>query len=185
MLQKCLNRADSAHLAEPEGFLPAKIPCLKILIFTPKIHFQEDMSTDSPIQKLSVVLVDSDLYGIRDMQRYVLNTPELELLHTCKTGRGALNFFKHEHADLMIINPALPDANGFDLIASLIDPPQIIVVAERPDYAYFAYRIQAVDYLLKPVAHEQMDQVVKRVLAQRNLLLELETLRNPPSEDIS
>lgn len=154
-------------------------------IFTRQKQFQADMSTDPSKQKLSVVLVDSDLYGIRDMQRYVRNTPEMDLVQTCKTGRGALNFFKHEHADLMIINPALPDANGFDLIASLPNPPKIIVVADRPDYAYFAFQIQAVDYLLKPVSHARMDEVVRRILDQRNLLLELEAVRLRYSEEES
>ncbi|HHG84940.1 MAG TPA: response regulator, partial [Bacteroidetes bacterium] len=128
-------------------------------------------------KKISVLLVDSDLKGLRELQRYMIHDQRLELAQPCKSGRGALSFLKHKKVDLIILNPALPDANGFDLIASLPDPPATIIVADRKDYAYFAYRIQAIDYLLKPLSVGELDQAISRIITQINLVKEVKILR--------
>ncbi|MEM6272461.1 MAG: response regulator [Bacteroidota bacterium] len=131
-----------------------------------------------PLRKLSLMITDVDLYGLRDIQRYAMNHPQLEVTQASKTARGALNFFKQDRADVLVINPALPDANGFELIASIQPRPYIIVVADRPDYAYFSFEVGALAYLLKPVPHRRLDQVFTRILEDIRLRDELVELRN-------
>jgi two-component SAPR family response regulator len=114
-------------------------------------------------KKLKTLLVDADVHALRELTRVILNSPRLELVNTCKTGRAAVNVLKEFPVDLVIMNPALPDANGFDLIASMPKPPLVIIISDREDYAFFAYRIDAVDYRLKPLAGQRMDESIDRV----------------------
>ncbi len=120
-------------------------------------------------KKLRTLLVDADVNSLREVSRVIMNNPAFELLNTCKTGRSAINVIKETPIDLIIMNPALPDANGFDVIASLENPPVVVIISDRQDYAYYAYRVDAVDYRLKPVTGELLNGILDRIY--RRLLL--------------
>jgi two-component system LytT family response regulator len=121
-------------------------------------------------QKLKTILIDADVNSLREISRVIINNTNLNLVTTCKTGRAAINALKETPVDLIILNPALPDANGFDLISALPpNPPVVVIVSDRIDYAYFAYRIDAVDYRLKPVTPDLLEGALDRVY--RRLML--------------
>jgi response regulator of citrate/malate metabolism len=65
--------------------------------------------------------------------------------------------------DLILLNPALPDKNGFDMVTHLGSVPPTIVLADRMDYAYYAYRIGAFDYRIKPLSADQFESSLERV----------------------
>jgi response regulator of citrate/malate metabolism len=71
--------------------------------------------TGADPQKLRCLLIDADVNALRELSRVVINNPHLELVNTCKTGRAAVHLLKDTKVDIILINPALPDANGFDL----------------------------------------------------------------------
>ena len=121
-------------------------------------------------KKLKCLLIDADVNALRELSRVVINNPMLELANTCKTGRAAVHFLKETKVDLILINPTLPDANGFDLMASLPDSPIVVIISDRQDYAYFAYRIEALDYRIKPIAPDILNQIVDRVTRQLALI---------------
>lgn len=114
-------------------------------------------------KKLKCLIVDADVNSLRDTTRIVTNHPDLEVLNTCKTGRAAYNSMAEGGIDLIFMNPALPDANGFDLVDSLKEKPYVIILSDRPDYAFFAYRIDAVDYRLKPLNADRLNESLERV----------------------
>jgi two-component system, LytTR family, response regulator len=115
-------------------------------------------------KKLRCVVIDPDVNELREFSRVVINNPRLELVNTCKTGRSAVNLLKEHKVDLIFINPALPDANGFDLMASLPDSPMVVIISDRMDYAYYAFRIDAVDYRIKPISPDLLNQMIDRVI---------------------
>lgn len=114
-------------------------------------------------KKLKCLLIDADVNSLRELSRVVINNPRLELVNTCKTGRAAVNLLKETPVELILINPALPDANGFDLMASLPDKPPVVIISDRGDYAYYAYRIDAIDYRIKPITPDLLNQILDRV----------------------
>jgi two-component system, LytTR family, response regulator len=127
-----------------------------------------EMNTVDPrTTKLKCLILDADVNSLREISRVVMNNPALDLVNASKTGRAALYALKEAHVDLIFMNPALPDANGFDLIASLPDPPMVVIISDRQDYAYYAYRIDAVDYRLKPFTPDllqaSLDLVYRRM----------------------
>jgi two-component system, LytTR family, response regulator len=115
-------------------------------------------------KKLKCVIIDADVNELREFSRVVVNNTRLELINTCKTGRAAVYLLKEHPVDLIFINPALPDANGFDLMASLPDKPMVVIISDRMDYAYYAFRIDAVDYRIKPISNDLLNQIIDRVI---------------------
>jgi two-component system, LytTR family, response regulator len=126
-------------------------------------------------KKLKCLLIDADVNSLREISRVIMNNSTIDLVSTCKTGRAAINVLKETQIDLIMMNPALPDANGFDLIASLPNPPIVVIISDRQDYAYYAYRIDAVDYRLKPYTPDLLLDSLE--LVYRRMLL-IEALNN-------
>ncbi|MEY3442890.1 MAG: hypothetical protein RLZZ519_1171 [Bacteroidota bacterium] len=118
-------------------------------------------------QKLKCLLIDADVNALRELSRVVVNNSQLDLINTCKTGRAAVHFLKDNKVDLILINPALPDANGFDLMASLPNAPIVVIISDRQDYAYYAYRIEALDYRIKPITPDLLNQILERVFRRK------------------
>lgn len=112
---------------------------------------------------LKCLLIDADVNSLRETTRIVGNHPNLEIINTCKTGRSSFNSLNEGNVDLLFMNPALPDANGFDLVASMENPPLVIILSDRPDYAFYAYRIDAVDYRMKPLTQDRLEETLNRV----------------------
>ena len=48
--------------------------------------------------------------------------------------------------------------------------PIVVIISDRQDYAYFAYRIEALDYRIKPIAPDILNQIVDRVTRQLALI---------------
>jgi DNA-binding response OmpR family regulator len=126
---------------------------------------------------LKVLLVEPDLNAMRELKVMVNNHPRLELGYACKSGRTATNYLKSDRPDFMIMNPALPDVNGFDLVATFVDPPPIIILADRDDYAYFGFRIGAFDYRVKPFKLPQFEASIGRIFRAIDTYEELQQLR--------
>ena len=73
--------------------------------------------------------------------------------------------------DLIILDIELPLINGMDAaeeIRKMDQDATIIFVTHNPNYAIRGYKVQALDYLLKPVQYKAFDEVMKRALAQRS-----------------
>lgn len=117
---------------------------------------------------LDVLIVDSNLRSQRGLHRYIMQDPELNLVRAFKGGRTAINFLKMEgQTEVMFLNPELRDISGFDLIGWLERKPLIVIVSDRMDYAYYAYRVGAVDFLLYPFNGNEFRECIEKVRLEK------------------
>ena len=135
------------------------------------------MSSDHNTSPLECMIIDSDTSSLREIKRVVMKDKRLTIAQSCKSGRAAVLYLRNREVDLIIMNPALPDVNGFDMIQRLRTNTPVVVLADRDDYAYFAFGIDAVDYILRPFTQlklsASMDRVMRRIKA--NALAEKES----------
>jgi DNA-binding LytR/AlgR family response regulator len=66
--------------------------------------------------------------------------------------------------DLVILDIQMPEMNGFDFIASLDAPPNIIIISSAEEYALKAFDFNVVDYLLKPVSYGRFCKAVDKTV---------------------
>ena len=77
----------------------------------------------------------------------------------------ANNGLKNKEIDLIFLDVEMPIINGFDLLESLDDPPQVILITGNPDYALKAFDYNVTDYLYKPISLARFNTSVKRAVA--------------------
>lgn len=117
---------------------------------------------------LRVLIVDDEPLARQAICQHLALVPDLEVAGECGNAADALAAVRHERPDLLFVDIEMPDADGFALIHQLgADvPPAVIFVTAYDEHALRAFRVHALDYLLKPVDPELLNQCVRRARAQ-------------------
>src|SRR5215203_2151614 len=103
--------------------------------------------------KIKTVLVDDEPRGLSALQKLLqFNCPEIEVVALCNGADEAKEKIAQEKPDLVFLDIAMPEKNGFDLLNELSPVDfEIIFVTAHNDFMMQAFRFSCVDYLLKPV----------------------------------
>lgn len=113
---------------------------------------------------IKTILVDDEPRGLTSLQKLLqLNCAEVEVIGCCGNAEEAKEKIIQLHPQLVFLDIAMPEKNGFDLLRDLpkIDF-EIIFVTAHNNYMVQAFHFSAVDYLLKPVDEELLVEAVKR-----------------------
>jgi len=97
------------------------------------------------------IAIDDEPLALSKMAGYIKKTPFLELVAVCRSGYEAIELMSETEVDLMFVDINMPDINGLDFVRSLHYKPQVIFVTAFSEYAIEGFRLDALDYLLKPV----------------------------------
>ncbi len=113
--------------------------------------------------------VDDEPLALEQLKSYILQVPFLELAACCMDAFDAMKQIASQKIDVMFIDINMPDLNGMDLVKTLIDPPLIVFTTAYSQYAVDAYKVDAVDYLLKPFGLDDFSRAANKVKRQADL----------------
>jgi two-component system LytT family response regulator len=114
--------------------------------------------------KLKCLLVDDEPLAISLLESYVNQIPNLELAGTFTNPVKALEFLKTNIVDLLFIDIQMPDLNGLELVSQLPHKPLIVFTTAYSQYAIEGFKVDAVDYLLKPVDFPEFQKAVHKAV---------------------
>ena len=113
----------------------------------------------------SIIVDDSSLQRIA-VSKLVNKHQNLVMVAEYSNAIEAKNGIKNNEIDLIFLDVEMPIINGFDLLESLENSPQVILITGKPDYALKAFDYDVTDYLHKPITPERFDASVKRAVAK-------------------
>lgn len=99
---------------------------------------------------LRCLAVDDEPLALRQLKNYIEKIPYLELAATCNNALEAQYLLAGQPVDLIFADINMPDLNGVDFVRGLIDKPMVIFTTAYSEYAVEGFKLDAVDYLLKP-----------------------------------
>jgi two-component system LytT family response regulator len=111
------------------------------------------------------IIIDDEQHCVRallsDLQK---NCPAVEVLDTCYSAKEGIMSVKKHNPDLVFLDVEMPWMNGFEMLEVIGDPNfSIIFTTAHDEFAARAFRISAVDYLLKPVDANDLKTAVQKV----------------------
>jgi DNA-binding LytR/AlgR family response regulator len=106
--------------------------------------------------------VDDEPLALKQIGAYIKKTPFLELAALCNSALDALEYFSSDRVDLLFVDISMPDLNGMDFVKSLIDKPGIIFTTAYSEYAVEGFKVDAIDYLLKPIGYSDFLKAVNK-----------------------
>lgn len=102
---------------------------------------------------ISCIAIDDEPLALKQMVNYIKKTPFLKCEGSFDNAFAATDFLQNTMVDLMFVDINMPDLNGLDFVKSLSNPPKIIFTTAYSEYALEGFKVDAVDYLLKPISY--------------------------------
>ncbi|HEY4543249.1 MAG TPA: LytTR family DNA-binding domain-containing protein [Tissierellaceae bacterium] len=108
---------------------------------------------------INCMIVD-DEKPARDELKYILSkSDKITRIIEAKDGIQALKLLEKEKIDLLFLDIKMPQISGMDIAEILLfkeDAPEIIFITAYDEYAIDAFKVNAIDYILKPVEEEKI-----------------------------
>ena len=131
---------------------------------------------------LKCIAIDDEPLALRQLTSYISKIPYLDLVAKYNNALEAQQMLAGEKVDLIFVDINMPDLNGVDFVRALIDRPMVIFTTAYSEYAVEGFKLDAVDYLLKPFSFADFS----RSAAKANSLYELrQNRRSEPQETAS
>lgn len=100
--------------------------------------------------KITCVIVDDEPMALNLVESYVEKTPFLELKQKCSSAIEAMEFIKKEPVDLLFLDIQMPDLTGIEFSKMLPKETRLVFTTAFDQYALEGFKVEALDYLLKP-----------------------------------
>ena len=136
---------------------------------------------------IKTIVIDDEPLALQQLAAYVGKVPFLELIAQCQSALEAREIINNEQVDAMFIDINMPDLNGMEFVRSLAAPPLVVFTTAYSEYAIDGYKVEAVDYLLKPFGLDDFKRAalrIKKRFEQENAL-ENKTDDEPQSNNSS
>jgi len=112
------------------------------------------------MHRIKVLIADDEAPALKLVKSYVQQLPMLELVSECNNGEDALEALKKEPIDLLFLDIQMPGMSGLELSKRLSPKQKVIFTTAFSNYAIEGFKVDAVDYLLKPFDIEEFKKAV-------------------------
>jgi DNA-binding LytR/AlgR family response regulator len=111
---------------------------------------------------ISCIIVDDEAIARDIIASHLSKINNIEVVAKCKNAIEAFNFISNNTIDLVFLDINMPEISGIAFAKSINKDIKIIFTTAYRDYAVEGFDLQAVDYLLKPIAFERLLKSVNR-----------------------
>jgi len=101
-------------------------------------------------KKITCVIVDDEPMALSLVESYVDKTPFLDLKRKCSSAIEAMEFLQGNPVDLLFLDIQMPDLSGIEFSKMLPKETRVIFTTAFDQYALEGFKVEALDYLLKP-----------------------------------
>lgn len=115
---------------------------------------------------IKCIAIDDEPLALKQIVSYISKTPYLELVEQFDNAISALQYLQSNTIDLMFVDINMPDLTGMEFVKSINNPPKIIFTTAYSEYAVEGFRVNAVDYLLKPIGYPDFLKAAEKAKIQ-------------------
>ncbi len=112
---------------------------------------------------IKVLAIDDEPLALQQLASYIQKVPFLQLVGQCQSALEAKDILNREPVDAVFCDINMPDLNGMDFVKSLAAPPLIVFTTAYSEYAVEGFKVNAVDYLLKPFGLDDFRRAANRL----------------------
>jgi len=120
---------------------------------------------------LKTLIVDDEPLAVERIQVICAEIETIRVIGTASDGAAALRLAEKLEPDLVLLDMTMPELDGLGVarkLAARDNPPAVIFVTAHDHFAVEAFDLDAIDYVLKPVAADRLSRAIGRALERRN-----------------
>ncbi len=119
---------------------------------------------------IKCLAIDDEPLALKQLVSYIMQTPFLELVAACQSAVEAKEILHNEQVDALFVDINMPDLNGMDFVKTLSTPLLVVFTTAYSEYALEGYKVDAIDYLLKPFGLDDFIRAARKVKKQYELM---------------
>lgn len=108
------------------------------------------------------VAIDDEPLALNVIREYAKQYPALQLVQTFDDAIAGAEYLRLHPVDLLFVDINMPDITGINLVRSLVNKQKVIFTTAYKQFALEGFELDAVDYLLKPIAPERFEKAVQK-----------------------
>jgi len=112
---------------------------------------------------IRVLAIDDEPLALQQLATYIRKVQFLELVAECRSAIEAIEVLNRETVDAIFCDINMPDLSGMDFVKSLAVPPLVVFTTAYSEYAVEGFKVNAVDYLLKPFGLQDFMRAANRL----------------------
>lgn len=111
---------------------------------------------------MKCMIIDDEPAARSVLEKYIAQVPYLHHASSCMNAVDALEKLRKEPVDLLFLDINMPGLSGIELLRSMNSRPLVIFTTAYSEYALDGFELDAVDYLLKPIAFGRFLKAVEK-----------------------
>lgn len=133
---------------------------------------------------IKCIIVDDEPLAVAQLEKYVERVPFLINVGSCSSAAEAMEFLSSGNVDAMFVDINMPDIDGVQFVRSLVNPPVVVFTTAYSEYAIEGFKLDAVDYLLKPIAFGDFLKAANKIRRAISLITNTAIGDEPNSLDV-
>ncbi len=115
---------------------------------------------------IKAIIIDDERLARNELKKMLLEHPEINVIEEATNVDEGIEKIESFNPDLIFLDIQMPGKTGFDLLASLERTPKVIFTTAYDEYAFKAFEVNALDYLLKPIEPKRLSDALQKVEAE-------------------
>ncbi len=116
---------------------------------------------------LSCLLIDDEPLALNLLESYVNSTPFLKLVAKCNSAINAIQILEKEDVDLIFTDIQMPNLSGMEFSKMILNKKaKIIFTTAFEEFALESYKVNAIDYLVKPISYSEFFSAANKAKLQ-------------------
>ncbi len=109
------------------------------------------------------IAIDDEPLALKQLESYISKVGFLELEAACNSAVDASKVLASQPADVLFCDINMPDLDGMSFVKSLASQPMVVFTTAYSEYAVEGFKVDAVDYLLKPFGFNEFEKAALKV----------------------
>lgn len=114
--------------------------------------------------KLEAIVIDDERLARKELIRLLDKYEEISVVEECQNADEGIKAIENLQPDLIFLDIQMPGKNGFEMLEELSFVPKVIFTTAYDEFAIKAFKVSAIDYLLKPIDQQHLDESIAKVL---------------------
>lgn len=118
---------------------------------------------------MKALVIDDERLARKELISLLSNYPHIEIVGEAINADDAIEKIGQFKPELLFLDIQMPGKNGFELLEALDVVPKVIFTTAYDEYALKAFEVNALDYLLKPIRKERLDECIQKVVEEEHI----------------
>lgn len=112
---------------------------------------------------MKAIIVDDERLARKELTSLLKNFSDIEIVAECDNAEMAVFEIDKHKPDVLFLDIQMPGKDGFALLEELYIAPLVVFITAYDEYAIKAFEVNALDYLLKPIQTERLEEVILKI----------------------